>query len=68
MSERTLSDADIEAIAEALETRVKERFFRDFGKGVFAWIVRGLITLALFFVAYGAMRETWFSFGGSVGK
>ena len=56
MPERTLTDADVEAIAEALEKRITENFYQDVGKGVMG-IVKKVFVLALVAIAgYGAMR------------
>lgn len=57
IEERTLTEADVEAIASALEAKLVKKFYLDLGKGVWdvAWkvIVGGLIALA----AYGALGK-----------
>lgn len=54
--ERTLTDADVQAIAVALELQLTENFYRDLGKGVMG-IVKKVVLLALIGIAsYGAMR------------
>lgn len=54
--ERTLTDADVEAIAAALETRLVNNFYQDLGKGVMG-IVKKMLVVALIAVAgYGAVK------------
>jgi len=53
MDDRTLTDADIKALADELEERLANRFYSHLGKGIWgvAWkvIIVGICTLA----AYG---------------
>lgn len=53
---RVLTDADVNAIAEALRVKVKEDFYHDLGRGVWgmAWkaIILGIVSVA----AYGAIK------------
>ncbi|HDR8950745.1 TPA: hypothetical protein QDA82_001021 [Burkholderia vietnamiensis] len=52
--QRTLTEADVDAIARALESSIVSRFQQNVGKGVLAlvwrWTFQGLLMLA----AYGA--------------
>lgn len=54
MSDRNLTDADVEAIAEKMEEAMMRRLQLNIGKGILSiawkWIIVGLIALA----AYGA--------------
>lgn len=54
MNERTLTDADVDAIAEKLEAAMMRRLQVNVGKGVLAiawkWILYGIVLLA----GYGA--------------
>lgn len=56
MSERNLTDEDVQAIVNALSVRVKQEFYEDLGRGMWsvAWkvIVGTLITIA----AYGSIK------------
>ncbi len=54
-SERTLSDADVEAVAERLYARITEDFYRDLGKGLFAMVKKAAIAFLIAVAAYGAM-------------
>ncbi len=54
MTERTLSDADVQAIAEALETRLSARVVTLAGKGVLKAAARGLFLLIFGLAVYGA--------------
>jgi hypothetical protein len=51
---RLLTDADIEALAEALEDRMLQRFHLNLGKGVLGMIWKGVIIVLLVLAAYGA--------------
>lgn len=54
MSERNLTDADVEAVAEALEKRLTEKFYADLGRGVWAYVRKAFIIVVLAVVAAGA--------------
>ncbi|QJQ31831.1 hypothetical protein GV829_04680 [Sphingomonas lacunae] len=57
MSERrTLTDADVAAIADALETKLESRFYANLGKGVWAIVWKVIIAALLFIAAYGAVK------------
>lgn len=56
MSERTLTDADVQAIISAFEAQITEKFYRDLGKGLLGLVWKGLLGALLFIAAYGAYR------------
>jgi len=56
MSDRTLTDADVQAIVSAFERRMTEKFYRDLGKGLLGLVWKGLLGALLFIAAYGAYR------------
>jgi len=56
MSERTLSDEDVKAIVDGLEERLTDKFYRDVGKGVWAFVWKAIVGLILFVAAYGAVK------------
>lgn len=53
---RTLTDADVEAVAEALHGKVIQEFYKDLGKGVWALVWRGTIMAIVSIAAYGAVK------------
>ena len=53
---RTLTDADIIAIANAISKNMSEKFYNDLGKGVWSLIWRGIIIVCLSIASYGAMK------------
>jgi len=54
MNDRTLTDADVEAIADVLEKRLTEKFYADLGRGVWAYVRKAFIIAVLAVVAAGA--------------
>jgi hypothetical protein len=54
---RTISDADAEAIATALERRMAKRFFTSFGKGVWAMAWKAVIYAVVAIAAYGTLKS-----------
>lgn len=54
MNDRTLTDADVEAVADALEKRLVEKFYADLGRGVWGYVRRALFVMVLAAVAYGS--------------
>lgn len=56
MAERNLTDADIEALATALETRLARHFYLNIGKGVWGFVWKGLLVALLAVAAYGSIR------------
>ena len=57
MAERTLSNADVEAIVDALQQRVVQNFYRDLGRGVWGFVKKALLIVLLTLAAYGAGRS-----------
>lgn len=53
---RNITDADAEAIASALQKKVTKQFYEDLGKGVWAWVWRGLVFGAVAFAAWTGLR------------
>ncbi len=54
MNDRTLTDADVEAVAAALEKRLTEKFYADLGRGVWAYARKAFVVVVLAIAAYGA--------------
>lgn len=54
MEHRTLTDADVEAVADALEKRLTEKFYADLGRGVWAYVRKAFVVIVLAIVAAGA--------------
>lgn len=53
---RTLTDEDVEAIAEALKAKVVEEFYRDLGKGFWAIAWRAIVSFLVILAGYGATK------------
>lgn len=51
---RTLTDADVEALTEALREKVVSEFYRDLGRGIWSLVWRGLLIAAIAIAAFGA--------------
>lgn len=56
---RSLTDEDIEALADALEHRIIGRFYNNLGQGVFALLWKGFVTIIVGIAAYGAIQGWW---------
>jgi len=56
--ERTLSDADVQAIAAALEKRLGDSLVRKAGSGLLAFAWRGLLLAILLLAAYGIAHSS----------
>lgn len=54
MSDRTLTDADVEAVADALEKRLVEKFYADLGRGVWGYVRKAIVIVVLAVVVAGA--------------
>lgn len=54
---RTLTPADVEAIAQALESRLVKRFYLNLGKGVFGLFWKACIAAIVVVSAYGALKS-----------
>ncbi len=50
---RNLTDADVEAIADALKERIKEEFYTDLGKGVWAAAWKAIVMVLIGLAYYG---------------
>ena len=53
---RTLSDADVDAIANALEQRVVERFYGNVGRGVWGLAWRAIVVTIAAIAIYGSVK------------
>lgn len=53
---RSITDADAEAIAYAFRKQLKQEFYNDLGQGVWALVWRGVVFALLFIAAYGAAK------------
>lgn len=64
MEERTLSDADIEAITKALEKRLTDKFYKDLGQGLWGLVWKVVLGFIIFVAAQGmygkAPWKGWF--------
>lgn len=56
MSERNLTEADVEAIAEALERRVVDNLFNSMGRGFFGLVKKGLLLIFGGVALYGMSK------------
>ncbi len=52
--QRSLTDADVNAIVDELERRATERFASNVGKGVLGLVWKGVLLALLWLAAYGA--------------
>lgn len=57
MSERTLTDADVEAIVDKLKSELVSDFYGEVGRGVWVWVRKGLWVLLLALALYGIMDD-----------
>lgn len=57
---RTLTDADVEAIAKATRKAWSDGFYQDLGKGVWALVWRALVAGMILIAAYGAAKSIGF--------
>lgn len=53
---RSLTDDDIAALADELETRLEVRFYNNLGRGLWGMVWRGLVVGTLFIAAYGSLK------------
>jgi hypothetical protein len=56
-SERKITDADAEAIAEALKERIKSEFYTDLGKGVWGFAWRAILVVLIAIAAWGTTQS-----------
>jgi hypothetical protein len=54
--DRKLTDADIDAIVDRLETKVTERFYGDLGRGVWGVVWKAIVLAIVGIAAYGSMK------------
>lgn len=54
---RTLTDADVEAIAQALQTRIEKRFYQDLGRGLWGLVWKVAIGFMVFLAAQGTANK-----------
>ena len=55
--ERSITDADAEAIATALEAKMVKRFYLDLGKGVWDLAWKAICASAVALAIYGAFLK-----------
>ena len=53
---RTLTDADVAAIAEALKEKVVTEFYQDLGKGIWSYLWKAIIATIIAIAAYGHFK------------
>jgi len=51
--QRNFTDADIKKFVDCMEDRLEQRFYVNFGRGVWAFVWRAAITVLLALAAYG---------------
>lgn len=56
MTNRNLTDADVEAIAASIERRMVQNFYRDLGKGVWGLVWKAIVAALILVAAYGAAK------------
>lgn len=56
MENRNLTDADVEAITEALREKMIEQFYTDLGRGVWSAAWRTIVVVLIAIAAYGAAK------------
>ena len=54
--DRKLTDADIDAIVDRLETKVAERFYGDLGRGVWGVVWKAIVVAIVGIAAYGSVK------------
>jgi len=53
---RNLTEADVNAIVDALEERISKKFYLDIGQGVWSMAWKTIIVLIIGIAAYGATK------------
>jgi hypothetical protein len=56
MSERNLTDGDVDAIVAALTNKVKQEFYADLGRGVWSVAWKAVVGLLIALAAYGSLK------------
>lgn len=54
--ERTLTESDVEAIADALESRFVQRVDQQIGKGIRGWLMK-ILLVAVIYLLYEAAAK-----------
>lgn len=54
--QRNLTDADVQAIVDRMEARLEQRFYSDFGRGVWGLVWKAIIVAVLGVAAYGSWK------------
>lgn len=62
MDERTITDADVDAIVARLEQRAAQRFQINVGRGVLGLAWKAMILLLIFLAGYGVSGKLPFKF------
>lgn len=55
-TDRNLTDADVEAVVDALEKRLTEKFYADLGRGVWGYVRKAIVIAIIAVAAYGALH------------
>lgn len=53
---RVLTDDDVDAITDALEKRMTDRFYNDIGKGVWSMVWKAIVIAIVGIAAYGSVK------------
>lgn len=53
---RTLTDADIEALADTLTERLEDKLYRNIGKGVWGVFQKAVIAIVIAVAFYGSIK------------
>ena len=53
---RALTDDDIDALADALERTLSDRFYHNLGRGLSALVWKGIVVAAVAIAAYGSVK------------
>lgn len=62
-SPRLMTDEDVKAVVDELESRLERRFYQNLGKGLWSAAWRGFMIIVFVLVAIGAAKQTWWPFG-----
>lgn len=57
MSDRNLTDADVEAISASIERRLVRKFYLDLGKGVWSFVWKSFVAGLILVAVYGAAKS-----------
>lgn len=56
MTDRNLTDADVDAIVDALTSKVKQEFYADLGRGVWGIAWKAIVAVLVGLAAYGSLK------------